>query len=309
MRPPRPTAPSARSGDRMPDAPATANPTGRLAALLPDLGRRTLVMCILNATPDSFSDGGRWNELATGLAHAHAMVAEGAAILDVGGESTRPGHAPVAVEDEVARVVPFIARLAGETAVPISIDTFKAATARAAFEAGASILNDVWGLTRDPDIARVAADFRAPVIVMHNRDAADPAIDTIADQLDFFRRALDRALAAGIPEADVVIDPGIGFGKTHEQNLETLARLDELAVLGRPILLGTSRKSLIGRILDVPPEERLAGTLATNVAGILAGAAILRVHDVRPHVEAAKVVDAIVSSRRGGPSARRGARP
>lgn len=293
----------------MTTTPPPETSTGHLAALLPDLGRRTLVMGILNATPDSFSDGGRWNDLDTGLAHAHAMVSEGAAILDVGGESTRPGHAPVPTEEEIARVTPFVARLARETAVPISIDTFKAATARAAFEAGAAILNDVWGLTRDPDIARVAADFRAPVIVMHNRETADPALDTIADQLDFFRRALDRALAAGIPEADVAIDPGIGFGKTHEQNLETLARLDELTVLGRPILLGTSRKSLIGRILDLPPEARLAGTLATNVAGILAGAAILRVHDVRPHVEAARVADAIVSSRRGGTTARRGPLP
>ena len=277
--------------------PTPAPSPGRLAALLPDLGRRTLVMGILNATPDSFSDGGRWNELETGLAHARTMVAEGATILDVGGESTRPGHEPVSAEEEIARVRPFLARLAGEVAVPISIDTFKAATARAAFEAGATILNDVWGLTRDPDIARVAADFRAPVIVMHNRETPDPAIDTIADQIAFFERSLEIAVAAGVPEADVVIDPGIGFGKTHEQNLETMARLGELAVLGRPILLGTSRKSMIGRILDLPPSERLSGTLATNVVGILAGAAILRVHDVRPHVEAARVTDAVVRSR------------
>lgn len=275
-------------------------PAGRLAELLPDLGRRTLVMGILNATPDSFSDGGRWNDLDAGLDHARAMVAEGAAILDVGGESTRPGHAPVSVEDEIARVRPFIERLAREVTVPISIDTFKAATARAAFAAGATILNDVWGLTRDPDIARIAAEFRAPVIVMHNRETPDASLDTIADQLTFFRRSIDIALAAGIAEADVVIDPGIGFGKTFEQNLETLARLDELAVLGRPILLGTSRKSMIGRILDLPTDERLFGTLATNVAGILAGAAILRVHDVRAHVEAARVTDAVLAHRRPG---------
>ena len=278
-------------------------PTGRLAALLPDLGRRTLVMGILNATPDSFSDGGRWTDLETGVTHARAMVAEGAAILDVGGESTRPGHAPVSVEDEIARVRPFVERLAAEVTVPISIDTFKAATARAAFEAGATILNDVWGLTRDPDIARVAADHRAPVIVMHNRETPDAGLDTIADQLAFFRRSIDIALAAGIAETDVVIDPGIGFGKTFEQNLETLARLDELAVLGRPILLGTSRKSMIGRILDLPTDERLFGTLATNVAGIVSGAAILRVHDVRAHVEAARVTDAVLAHRRPGGAA------
>ncbi len=278
-------------------------PTGRLAELLPDLGRRTLVMGILNATPDSFSDGGRWSELETGLAHARTMVADGAEILDVGGESTRPGHAPVSADDEIRRTRPFIERLAREVAVPISIDTFKAATARAAFEAGASILNDVWGLMRDPDIARVAADHRAPVVVMHNRDTPDADVDTIADQLDFFRRSIDIALAAGIREADVVIDPGIGFGKTDAQNLETLARLDELAVLGRPILLGTSRKSLIGRILDKPTDERLYGTLATNVAGIVSGAAVLRVHDVRAHVEAARVTDAILAHRRLGGAA------
>jgi dihydropteroate synthase len=181
--------------------------------------------------------------------------------------------------------------------VPISIDTWKAATARAALAAGAGIVNDVWGLTRDPDIARVAADHRAPVIVMHNRDTVDADLDIVADMIDFFRRSIDIALAAGVPEADVIVDPGIGFGKTFEQNLETLARLGELAVLGRPILLGTSRKSMIGRILDLPPEDRLNGTLATNVAGILAGAAVIRVHDVRPHVEAARVADRIVAAK------------
>ncbi len=214
-----------------PDAAPTA--PSALARLLPDLGRRTLIMGILNATPDSFSDGGRWNALDAGLDHALTMAAEGADLLDVGGESTRPGHTPVAAEEEIARVVPLIASLARETSVPISIDTFKATTARAAFAAGATVLNDVWGLTRDPDIARVAADHRAPVIVMHNRDEIDPALDVIADQIAYFERSLEIAVRVGIPEADVVIDPGIGFGKTHEQNLESLARLGELRALGR----------------------------------------------------------------------------
>lgn len=276
-------------------------------ARLADLGRRTLVMGILNATPDSFSDGGRFVGVERALEQAVRMIGESADIVDVGGESTRPGHAPVPAEEERARVVPVIERLAAISPVPISIDTHKAATARAALEAGATIVNDVWGLTRDPEMARVAADFRAPVIVMHNREAADPAIDTIADQLGFFRRSIDLALAAGVREEDVIVDPGIGFGKTFEQNVETLARLGELAVLGRPILLGTSRKSMIGRILDLPPGERLFGTLATNVAGILAGAAIVRVHDVRPHVEAARVTDAIVISKTAASS--QGARP
>ncbi len=256
----------------------------RLADLLPDLGRRTLVMGILNATPDSFSDGGRWTEIDAALAHARDMTAEGADLIDVGGESTRPGHTPVDARDEIARVVPVIERLAGETSPPISIDTFKAATASAALAAGATIVNDVWGLTRDPDLARVAAEHRAPLIVMHNRVEADGALDVVADQLAFFRRAIDAALSAGVPESDVVIDPGIGFGKTPEQDLAALARLDELKVLGRPILLGTSRKRIVGRILDVPPAERLFGTLATNVVGAWLGADILRVHDVRPHV-------------------------
>ncbi|MCE1237704.1 MAG: dihydropteroate synthase [Hyphomicrobiales bacterium] len=269
----------------------------RLADLLPDLGRRTLVMGILNATPDSFSDGGRWAALDAGLAHARDMIGQGADLIDVGGESTRPGHTPVAAEDEIARVRPLIERLAAETKTPISIDTFKAKTAEAAFAAGATILNDVWGLTRDPDLARVAAEHRAPVILMHNRDEADGALDVIADQLAFFRRSIDLALAAGIAEDDVVLDPGVGFGKTPEQDLAALARLDELKILGRPILLGTSRKRIVGRILDLPPAERLNGTLATNVVGAWLGADILRVHDVRAHVEATRVTDALLRSR------------
>jgi len=276
---------------------STPRATAAGLARLDGLGRRTLVMGILNATPDSFSDGGRFADLDRALEQAGRMIGEGADIVDIGGESTRPGHEAISAEEEQRRVLPVIAELAETCPVPISIDTYKASTARAALAAGATIVNDVWGLTRDPDIARVAADFGAPVIVMHNRGAADPTIDTIADQLAFFRRSIDIALSAGLREADIVVDPGIGFGKTFEQNLETLARLAELAVLGRPILLGTSRKRMIGAILDRPPDERLYGTLATNVAGILAGAAIVRVHDVRPHVEAARVTDAIRASR------------
>lgn len=290
--------------ETVPTDRATAPPAG--IARLADLGRRTLVMGILNTTPDSFSDGGRFDDVERALLHARTMVAEGAAILDVGGESTRPGHHAVSVEDEIARVRPVIARLALDCPVPISIDTYKAATARAALEAGAAIVNDVWGLTRDRDIARVAADFTAPVIVMHNREAIDGTLDIVADMLDFFRRAIDTALAAGIPETDVIVDPGIGFGKTFEQNLDALARLGDLHALGRPILLGTSRKSMIGRILDLPADQRLFGTLATNIVGIRAGAAILRVHDVRPHVEAARVTDAIVAA---GAAPRAGGKP
>jgi dihydropteroate synthase len=277
-------------------------------ARLPDLGRRTLVMGILNVTPDSFSDGGRFARLDAALAHARRMVEEGADLIDVGGESTRPGHAPVCADEEIARVVPVIERLASAIGVPISIDTSKASVAAAAFAAGAAVLNDVWGLTHDPDLAAVAAEHAAPVVVMHNRETIDPSLDVVADEIAFFRRAIGLATAAGVPETDVIVDPGIGFGKTFEQNLEALARLDEIAVLGRPILLGTSRKSLIGRILDLPTDQRLNGTLATNVAGILAGASIVRVHDVRPHVEAARVADAI-RAHRPVPGPTGGARP
>lgn len=262
--------------------------------LLPTLGRRTQIMGILNATPDSFSDGGMFDAISPACAHALAMVAQGADIIDVGGESTRPGAEPVPEADEIARVVPIIADLIAEALpVPLSIDTYKAETARAALKAGARMVNDVWGLQREPDIARVAADYGAPVVVMHNRAEIDAAIDIIADQFAWFERSLEIAARAGIPDRDVILDPGIGFGKTLEQNLDAIARLGELRRLGRPILLGTSRKSFIGRILNLPVDERLFGTVASNVVGILAGADILRVHDVRAHVEAAGIADAL----------------
>ena len=196
-----------------------------LSALLPDLGRRTLVMGILNVTPDSFSDGGLFVDEPQAAAQAARLVAEGAALLDIGGESTRPGHVPVPADEEQARVLPVIRRLAPRLSVPISIDTYKASTARVALEAGARLVNDVWGLQRDPDIARVAADQGAPVIVMHNREAIDPGLDIVAEMLAFFERSLAIARWAGIPDGDIVLDPGIGFGKSWEQHLEALRRL------------------------------------------------------------------------------------
>lgn len=265
-----------------------------LNALLPDLRRRTQVMGILNVTPDSFSDGGRFTGLDAALAQAALMAGEGADILDVGGESTRPGFSPVAAEEEIARVVPVIAAVSARHAVPVSIDTFKAETAAAALTAGARIVNDVWGLQRDPDIARVAAAHGAPVVVMHNRDGVDPGLDIVDDMCRWFERSLAIARDAGIAESDVVLDPGIGFGKTPDQNLEAIARLGELRIFGCPLLMGLSRKSLIGRLTGrETPADRLVGTLAGDAAAILLGADILRVHDVAPHVEAAKVVDAI----------------
>ena len=267
-----------------------------LSALLPDLGRRTLVMGILNVTPDSFSDGGRFEGEAQATAQAERLVAEGAAILDIGGESTRPGHVPVPAEEEQARVVPVIRRLASRLPVPISIDTYKASTARLALGAGARIVNDVWGLQREPDIARVAADHGAPVIVMHNREAIDPAIDIVADMLAFFERSLAIARRAGIPDSDIVLDPGIGFGKSWAQHLDALRRLPEIRSLGFPVLVGVSRKSILGRLHDhdTPPADRLVGSLAAHALAATLGADIVRVHDVAAHIDAMRVVDAVM---------------
>ena len=263
--------------------------------LLPDLGKRTLVMGILNVTPDSFSDGGRYTSLEAAFIHARRMTDEGADILDIGGESTRPGATEVPTEEEIARVIPVIEHLFASDFPPISIDTYKAATAEAALKVGAAIVNDVWGLQREPDIASVAAAHGAPVIVMHNRADIDPAIDIIEDIKAFFGRSLDIARKAGVPEDHVILDPGVGFGKTFEQNLQAVARVGELKALGYPVLMGTSRKRMIGALIGAerPVAERLYGTVASNVAAILAGADIVRVHDVAAHRDAAAVADAI----------------
>ena len=268
--------------------------------LLPDLGRRTLIMGILNVTPDSFSDGGDFAGLEAALAHAAVLRGEGADIIDIGGESTRPTATPVATEDEIARVEPVIRALAPAIGVPISIDTYKAATAEAALAAGATIINDIWGLQREPEIARVAAAHGAPVVVMHNRTTIDGSLDIIEDMKAFFARSITIAQAAGIADDHIILDPGVGFGKTFEQHIEAIARLDELRPLGYPLLMGTSRKSVIGRLTGdrLGPRQRLNGTIATNVAAILAGADIIRVHDVAAHKEAALVADAIRRARR-----------
>lgn len=261
------------------------------------LGPRTLVMGILNITPDSFSDGGQNAAPDDALANARRLAAEGADILDVGGESTRPGHTPVAADEELARVAPVLAALQDESALPVSIDTWKAQVARKAVAAGAVIVNDVWGFSRDPDMAHVVAETGAAAIVMHNRDSVDPAVDVVADMLAFFERALERAEKAGVSRDRIVLDPGIGFGKTFEQNLAAIARLGELRILGLPLLLGTSRKSLIGKVIDTTPPERVPGTIASNVIGIMAGVEIIRVHDVAEHVQAARVSEAIRAAR------------
>lgn len=266
-----------------------------LAGLLPGLGLRTLVMGVVNATPDSFSDGGLFATPEAAIAQGLALAGEGAAIVDVGGESTRPGHEPVPADLEMARVIPVIAGLAPRLAVPVSIDTWKAATARAALAAGARVVNDVWGLQRDPGIAQAAAEHGAPVIVMHNRERADPALDVMDELRRFFERSIGIARAAGIPEADIVLDPGIGFGKTPAQQLDALRRLPELRAMGFPILVGISRKSILGRIAvrESAPRDRLLSSLAAHVTAATLGADIVRVHDVADHVEAMRVVDAV----------------
>jgi dihydropteroate synthase len=261
-------------------------------------GERTYVMGILNVTPDSFSgDGllvGGDDALAGAVAAARRMVADGADLLDVGGESTRPGHAPVGETEEVARVVPVVAAVrAALPGTPISIDTTKPAVAEAALEAGADLLNDVWGVGPDDGLARVAARRGVPLVVMHNR--AEPRYaDLVREVVADLRAALDRAIRLGVDRELLLVDPGFGFGKTPEQNLVLVRELGALRELGRPILLGTSRKSTIGRVLDLPVEERLEGTLATTALGIAAGADIVRVHDVRPNVRVARVSDAII---------------
>ncbi len=258
------------------------------------LGQRTYVMGILNATPDSFSDGGRFNEVEAGVKHALKMVEDGADIIDIGGESTRPGAEEVTLEDELKRVVPLIEGIRKRVEVPISIDTYKARVAEAALAAGANIVNDVWGLQREPEIAKVAAKAGAPVIAMHNQNGTEYDEDIIETMIKFFEKSIQIALDAGVPKEHIILDPGIGFGKTSEQNVIVMGRLHELHVLGYPILLGTSRKSMIGKILDLPSNERVEGTIATNVLGVMAGMEIVRVHDVKENLRAVKVADAIV---------------
>ncbi|MFZ5817105.1 MAG: dihydropteroate synthase [Bacillota bacterium] len=266
-----------------------------------ELGRRTQIMGILNVTPDSFSDGGRYLSVERAVAHALRMIGEGADIIDIGGESTRPGHLPVDAEEEKRRVLPVI-RAVRQAApdVLISIDSYKAEVAEAALEAGADILNDVWGMQRDPAMARVAARHRAPVVLMHNQHGTEYR-ELLGDMIAFFQRSVELGRQAGLPEELVIIDPGIGFGKTPLQNLEVLQRLAELKVLGRPILLGTSRKSTIGKVLGgLPPEERVEGTAATVALGIAFGAEIVRVHDVLEMKRVAVMTDAILRPGRGG---------
>jgi len=255
-------------------------------------------MGVLNVTPDSFSDGGQFFAPGDAIAQAERMAAEGADIIDVGAESSRPyvGAVPTSLEDEVARltsVLPAVIRLG----VPVSIDTMKAKVAAWAVEAGAVIVNDVWGLQRDPDMAGVVADCGTPLVIMHNREQADPAIDIMADIESFFVRSLDIAARTGIPRDRIVLDPGIGFGKTPMQSMVAIAQLARLKAFGLPLLVGASRKRFIDSVSPAPPDRRLGGSIAAHLLAVDNGAAIVRTHDVGATVQALRVVAAIRDAR------------
>lgn len=256
-------------------------------------GPRVVIMGILNVTPDSFSDGGRFDRLETALAQAAQMKTDGADILDIGGESTRPGALEVDAAEEWQRVAEPLAALAAEGALPVSIDTYKAEVARRASEAGAVIINDVWGLTRDPALATVVAESGALAVITYNRGTADPAIDIRADMAAFVAESFARTDRADIPREHILFDPGVGFGKTYEQNLAALAHLDVLVETGRPVLVGVSRKSFIGKLTGRPVGERLAGTLAAGLDSVQRGARVLRAHDVAAHRDAVDMMNAI----------------
>lgn len=256
------------------------------------------VMGILNVTPDSFSDGGKWNDVDRALAHVEQMLEEGMDILDIGGESTRPGYTLISNEEEIGRVVPVIEAVKKRFDVPISLDTYKAGVARAGIDAGADLINDIWGLkypgeSKDDTMAKVIADSKLPCCLMHNRPSAE-YMSFYSDYLQDMQGILDIADKAGIEKSKIILDPGVGFAKSYENNLECIKRLDELNKLGCPVLLGTSRKSVVGLTLDLPSNERVEGTLATTVMGVMQGAAFVRVHDIKENVRAIKMTEAIM---------------
>lgn len=278
-----------------------------------DWGVKTYVMGVVNVTPDSFSGDGLGDDVEAAIAQAERMIEEGADLIDIGGESTRPGSQPVTEEEELRRVIPAVAGVCERTGAVIAIDTYRSRVAEEALAAGASMINDVWSLRMDPQIGEVAARHNVPLVLMHNRSRPKDAVQTerlggrylgveyedlMADIIRELRESIDLALEAGVERENVIVDPGVGFGKTVDQNLQLLARMAELKVLGLPILLGASRKSFIGYTLDLPVEERIEGTAAAVAVGIANGADIVRVHDVREMVRVARMTDAIV--RRSG---------
>ena len=254
---------------------------------------RTYIMGILNATPDSFSDGGKFNSIDAALYRAEQIVNEGGDIIDIGGESTRPGHTQISDSEEIERTAPIIEAVSGCFELPVSIDTYKPAVAEAALKAGAVMVNDIWGFKYDRKIADITAKYGAACCLMHNRDNTDYN-DFVNDVTAELGQSVEIALAAGVDKNKICIDPGVGFGKTYEHNLEIINKLDRLSVLGYPVLLGTSRKSVIGLALDLPVEERLEGTLATSVVGVMKGCRFLRVHDVLANKRAVMMTEKIL---------------
>ena len=256
---------------------------------------KTLIMGILNVTPDSFSDGGRWNTAEKAQSHTKEMTDAGADIIDVGAESTRPGGQPLTAEEEIERMKIFLPVVLGESRVPVSVDTYHWKTADYALHAGAHMMNDIWGLQYDHgEMAEVAGCHQVPVIVMHNKADTNYNGDVIEEMKIFFDKSLDIALQAGVKEENIILDPGVGFGKTYENNLEIINKLECMHTLGYPILLGTSRKSVIGLTLDLPADQRMEGTVATTVIGVMKGVAFVRVHDVKENYRALKMTEAIL---------------
>ncbi|MEK3764218.1 dihydropteroate synthase [Solibacillus sp. FSL K6-4121] len=258
-----------------------------------DFTKETFVMGILNVTPDSFSDGGKFNSVEKAVAQAKKMVADGAKIIDVGGESTRPGYTRISDEEEIARVVPVIQALLKEVQAIISIDTYKSNVARAAIEAGAHIINDIWGAKADPEMAKVAAELNVPIILMHNREN-NQYNNFFNDYMADMHESIEIAKEAGVRDEHIFLDPGIGFVKSLSESIETMQRLDELVALGYPVLLATSRKRMIGSVLDLPVDERVEGTAATCAFGVQKGCHIMRVHDVKEVARTVKMMDALV---------------
>jgi dihydropteroate synthase len=259
-----------------------------------EFGKHCYIMGILNVTPDSFSDGGKWNNLEAAKRHTEEMIEQGADVIDIGGESTRPGFGRISDEEEIKRVVPVIEMVKKNFDIPVSVDTYKSVVAKAAIEAGADLVNDIWGLKGDDKLAEVIAHYQLPCCLMHNRDHSDYG-NFMEEMLNDLKETLDIGKAAGIKKEQIILDPGVGFGKTYEHNLIAINRLEEMRSLGYPILLGTSRKSVVGLTLDLPAAERVEGTLVTTVLGVLKGADFVRVHDVKENYRAIKMTEAILN--------------
>ena len=260
-----------------------------------ELGKKTYVMGILNVTPDSFSDGGRYNDREKALEQVRKLIAEGADIIDIGGESTRPGHEQITEEEEIQRVVPVIREVKAAFDIPVSVDTYKSRVAEAALEAGADLLNDIWGFLYDERMAQLAVKYDVPVCLMHNRNNTEYA-DFVKDVVTDLEKCLAVSEKYGVKKEKIILDPGIGFGKTYEQNLMMMNHLEDICGMGYPVLLGTSRKSMIGITLDLPVEEREEGTIATTVMGAMKGCDFVRVHDVKANLRALQMTEAIYHS-------------